>query len=435
MALTLDRRSFAVYDAATATGRSRPAGSSSASAPPRATSGGDHRRHRVRDVAHPGARHRRARSPPRPSSAVLLGRPVPEPRPLFPLHEDSTIHDLRQVALGRPLRARCSVSSAARSTSATPTPERGRCWMPCSARCRCGRSSRARAGRSPSVRSTRCCVSSTSPAGADAERGRPLDNSVEPHPARGRGWRDDESDLWDAETAARYDETSAFMFAPEVLDPAVDVPRGPGRGRHRARARRSAPAAWPSRSSSAACRSSGIELSQPMADQLHAKRPRTSRSSSVTWRRPPCPASSRWSTWCGTASATCAPRPSRSPASATPPATSPRAAGSSSSCGCPASDASRPARPRCRSTSASTTSGFDTFDLVTQQGTSHHYTPRARRLGALRRQQLPLHLAGRVRPDGAARRADARAAAAATGTAAPFTGDSESHVSVWRAPA
>ena len=29
------------------------------------------------------------------------------------------------------------------------------------------------------------------------------------------------SDLWDAETAERYDESSAFMFAPEVLEPAV----------------------------------------------------------------------------------------------------------------------------------------------------------------------------------------------------------------------
>ena len=31
------------------------------------------------------------------------------------------------------------------------------------------------------------------------------------------------SDLWDEETARRYDESSAFMFAPEVLDPAVDL--------------------------------------------------------------------------------------------------------------------------------------------------------------------------------------------------------------------
>jgi len=36
--------------------------------------------------------------------AVLLGRPVPAPRPLLPLHEDSTIDDLGQAALGRPLR-------------------------------------------------------------------------------------------------------------------------------------------------------------------------------------------------------------------------------------------------------------------------------------------------------------------------------------------
>ena len=34
------------------------------------------------------------------------------------------------------------------------------------------------------------------------------------------------SDLWDAETAARYDESSAFMFTPEVLDPAVSFLAG-----------------------------------------------------------------------------------------------------------------------------------------------------------------------------------------------------------------
>ena len=30
------------------------------------------------------------------------------------------------------------------------------------------------------------------------------------------------SDLWDEDTAERYDDISAEMFAPEVLDPAVD---------------------------------------------------------------------------------------------------------------------------------------------------------------------------------------------------------------------
>lgn len=80
------------------------------------------------------------------------------------------------------------------------------------------------------------------------------------------------SDLWDAETAERYDESSAFMFAPEVLDPAVDLLAelaggGPalelaiGTGRVAIPlAERGVPV-------------SGIELSQPMVDQLHRKRP------------------------------------------------------------------------------------------------------------------------------------------------------------------
>ena len=48
---------------------------------------------------------------PRPAGAIatvaefaaLLGRPVPAPRPLLPLHADSAIDDLRQTWLGRGL--------------------------------------------------------------------------------------------------------------------------------------------------------------------------------------------------------------------------------------------------------------------------------------------------------------------------------------------
>src|SRR3954454_25332790 len=79
------------------------------------------------------------------------------------------------------------------------------------------------------------------------------------------------SDLWDAETAERYDETSAFMFAPEVLDPAVRfladlAGTGPalefaiGTGR----------VAIPLVERGVSV--SGIELSQPMVDQLRKKR-------------------------------------------------------------------------------------------------------------------------------------------------------------------
>ena len=79
------------------------------------------------------------------------------------------------------------------------------------------------------------------------------------------------SDLWDAETAERYDETSAFMFVPEVLEPAVRfladlAGDGPalefaiGTGR----------VAIPLVERGVSV--SGIELSQPMVDKLLEKR-------------------------------------------------------------------------------------------------------------------------------------------------------------------
>jgi SAM-dependent methyltransferase len=80
------------------------------------------------------------------------------------------------------------------------------------------------------------------------------------------------SDLWDEETAERYDEGSPFMFTPEVLDPtvrfladlagdgaALELAVGTGRVAIPL-AERGVPV-------------TGIELSQPMTDRLHAKRP------------------------------------------------------------------------------------------------------------------------------------------------------------------
>jgi len=79
------------------------------------------------------------------------------------------------------------------------------------------------------------------------------------------------SDLWDAETAERYDETSAFMFAPEVLDPAVRfladmADDGPALEFAIGTGRVAIPLV--ERGVSVA----GIELSQPMVDQLQRKR-------------------------------------------------------------------------------------------------------------------------------------------------------------------
>lgn len=80
------------------------------------------------------------------------------------------------------------------------------------------------------------------------------------------------SDVWDARTAERYDSSNAFMFAPEVLDPAVSLiadlaEDGPvcefaiGTGR----------LAIPLRERGIEV--SGIELSAPMVEQLHRKDP------------------------------------------------------------------------------------------------------------------------------------------------------------------
>ncbi len=79
------------------------------------------------------------------------------------------------------------------------------------------------------------------------------------------------SDLWDQAAAAWYDETSAFMFAPEVLDPAVDLLVGLAReGAALELAIGTGRVAIPLAARGVAV--SGIELSQPMVDQLHAKR-------------------------------------------------------------------------------------------------------------------------------------------------------------------
>jgi len=78
------------------------------------------------------------------------------------------------------------------------------------------------------------------------------------------------SDIWDHETAARYDETSAYMFAPEVLDPAVALLAGlAGEGAALEFAIGTGRVAIPLTERGVAV--SGIELSQPMVDQLHQK--------------------------------------------------------------------------------------------------------------------------------------------------------------------
>jgi SAM-dependent methyltransferase len=78
------------------------------------------------------------------------------------------------------------------------------------------------------------------------------------------------SDVWDEESAKRYDESSAEKFAPEVLDPAVDfLARLAGDGRALEFAIGTGRVGIPLAARGIPV--TGIELSQPMAAQLRRK--------------------------------------------------------------------------------------------------------------------------------------------------------------------
>jgi SAM-dependent methyltransferase len=78
------------------------------------------------------------------------------------------------------------------------------------------------------------------------------------------------SDLWDATTAERYDEQSAAKFAPEVLDPAVDfLAQAAGAGRALELAIGTGRVAIPLAARGVPV--TGIELSEPMAARLRKK--------------------------------------------------------------------------------------------------------------------------------------------------------------------
>jgi SAM-dependent methyltransferase len=80
------------------------------------------------------------------------------------------------------------------------------------------------------------------------------------------------SDVWDAATAADYDRTASFMFAADVLDPAVDFLAGlAGEGPALEFAIGTGRVAIPLAARGVAV--TGIELSRPMAAELHRKQP------------------------------------------------------------------------------------------------------------------------------------------------------------------
>ena len=242
------------------------------------------------------------------------------------------------------------------------------------------------------------------------------------------------SDLWDAETARGYDDESADMFEPTVLGPTVDVlAELAGGGAALEFAIGTGRVAVPLRARGVPV--SGIDLSQPMVDRLRTK-----------------------------ASADEIPVVVGDMATGTVPGlfslvylvyntiANLRTQAEQVECFRNAARHLRPGGhfvielwiPGIRRLPPGQAAvpfeisdehcGFDTYDLVSQQGTSHHYTRRPD--GSYRHStcnfrylwpsecDLMAHLAGLSLVD---RWADF--------DRSPFTADSPSHVSVWQAPA
>ncbi|MDA8440009.1 MAG: class I SAM-dependent methyltransferase [Propionibacterium sp.] len=195
------------------------------------------------------------------------------------------------------------------------------------------------------------------------------------------------SDPWDAETARGYDESCAAMFPPEVLGPSVDVLADlAGTGRALEFAVGTGRVAMPLTDRGVPV--SGIELSQPMVEQLRRKVPASDLPVTI-----------------GDMATTRVPGIRRLP----------------------------PGQAAVPFEVSAAHSGFDTYDVVSQQGTSHHFSREpdgSYRYSATNFRyiwpaecDLMARLAGLEFQDGWA-----------DWTRAPFTAESDWHISVWRKP-
>ena len=251
---------------------------------------------------------------------------------------------------------------------------------------------------------------------------------------QGRGTEiPDHAELWDAETAERYDAEDAGMFAPRCWSrrwhssrtqaaggPALELAIGTGRVGVALR-RRGVPV-------------SGIELSEPMVAQLRAKAGEhelpvvvgdmaTARARGVRAGLPRLQHDHR----------TCSPRTRRWPASPTPPAISPRRA-FVVECFVPAAAtaAARPGRLPVRRDGRATW-GVDTVDVATQLLTSHHFSRQPD--GTYRRGESRHRYAWPAEMDLMARLAGLTLTERyADWDRSAYTGESERHVSVAGAP-
>lgn len=238
-------------------------------------------------------------------------------------------------------------------------------------------------------------------------------------------------DLWDAETARRYDESSAFMFAPEVLDPAVDLLADLAAGGQVLEfAIGTGRVAIPLFNRGIAIQ--GIELSEPMVEQLHAKEPRLPVTiGDMATTRVPGEFSLVALVWNSIGNL----RTQAEQVACFRNAAAHLAPGGrfAIELWVPGIRRFPPGQEAVPFHVGEHHVGFDTYDMTTQQGTSHHYTRSddgTVRYGASNFRyiwpaecDLMAQLAGL---EFEARYAD--------WSKGPFTGDSESHVSIWRKP-
>jgi SAM-dependent methyltransferase len=240
------------------------------------------------------------------------------------------------------------------------------------------------------------------------------------------------SDYWDAESAARYDQSSAFMFEPEVLDPAVDfLAAVAGDGAALELAIGTGRVAIPL--VERGVRVAGIELSQPMTDELHRKRADIPVVvGDMATARVEGEFSLVYVVWNSIGNV-------RTQAEQV--ATFRNAARHLAPGGRFVVELGVPGIRRYPPGQAAVPfhvgrhhAGFDTYDMTTQQGTSHHY--RRHDDGSVTYGSSNFRYIWPAECDLMAQLAgmelDQRVA---DWHGSPFTNDSESHVSVWRKPA
>ena len=240
------------------------------------------------------------------------------------------------------------------------------------------------------------------------------------------------SDLWDAETAARYDETSAFMFAPDVLDPAVELLADvAGDGAALEFAIGTGRVAIPLTERGVPV--SGVELSQPMVDRLHAKRPDIPVVvGDMATSTVPGEFALVYVVWNSIGNL----RTQAEQVACFRNAARHLAPGGRFvvELGLPGIRRFPPGQAAVPFHVGRHHVGFDTYDLTTQQGTSHHY--RRTGDGTVTYGASNFRYIWPAECDLMAQLAGMELESrAADWRGSPFTTDSESHVSIWRTPA